>query len=83
MAFKGIICPRSFWSWALPEDYRRMSDPKGPEIEMVFQDRPPGLKLSSEIGKFNPRPPSKPNFLWGILKVKIENSKEIVIFERD
>ena len=51
-------------------------DPKGPKIDK-FQDRPPGLKFSSEIEYVSSEQPTKPLFLLGLPKVKIE------IFNRD
>ena len=45
-------------------------NPEGPEIEKI-QDRPPGLKFSSEIEHFK-RATRQCLILWGILKVKIE-----------
>ena len=39
------------------------------------QDRPPGLKFSSEIETFK-RAAHQTVLLWGILKVRIENFKQ-------
>ena len=60
---------RDFWGprWASQSQIAKI--PKGPKIEKI-QDRPPGLKISIST-------PSKPLFLWVILKVRIE------IFNRD
>ena len=62
---------------------QRLAFPEGPNLEKI-QDRPPGLRISSEIEnewhvqarlKISSEPPTKPLFLWGILKVKIEHFK--------
>ena len=53
--------------WRAPKLGTRKPYPKGPKTEKI-QDRPPGLKFSSA-------PPTKPLFLWVILKVEIENFK--------
>ena len=60
-----------------------LCNPEGPNLEKI-QDRPPGLKFSSEIEtndilkrlKISSEPPTKPLFiLWAILKAGIEKFK--------
>ena len=57
--------------------------PKGPKIEKI-QDRPPGLKFSSEIENFSSEPPTRTLFSVGNSESPgLKISSEIENFKRD
>ena len=54
--------------------------PKGPRIEKI-QDRPPGLKISSEIDNFQASHPPNTHFLWEFWRSRLKFSSEIDFFQ--
>ena len=61
--------PSFYLSYKIQHNEATLTVLKGPKIEN-FQDRPPGLKFSSEIENSS-KPPTKPLFFaWGNLNLR-------------